>query len=385
MAHFTAIGLMSGTSMDGIDVALIRTDGEQSVERLASEFFPFPAALTRRLATCLEEAKRIEVRTERPGILAKTEQQLDQLHEDHLLTFAADHQLDKTNVDVIGYHGQTVLHRPEEGLTVQLGTGEYIANATLVPVVYDMRANDMLHGGQGAPLAPAYHSALAHSLPKRYDSWYPVAFVNIGGIANITWIAPGHDPFAFDTGPGNALIDQWVSVMAGIPFDDGGRIATEGKVVRSVVEKYLQQSFFKLQAPKSLDRLDFDLGPVEGLELSDGARTLAAVTAESIYAACDHLPEKPGLWILCGGGRKNPIIAQDLADLAKKDGAQVILAEDAGLNGDSMEAEAWAYLAVRSLRRLPLTWPTTTGCNEPVSGGILVKPDQTVPPREPSS
>jgi anhydro-N-acetylmuramic acid kinase len=182
------------------------------------------------------------------------------------------------------------------------------------------------------------------------------------------------DPVAFDTGPGNALIDQWVSREGGVPFDADGAIASEGGIVEAVVARYLDKPFFAKPGPKSLDRNDFTLAEAEGMGLSEGARTLAAVSARSILKAVEHLPEAPKLWIVCGGGRKNPHIVADLREGAEKAGATVILAEDAGLNGDATEAEAWAYLAARSLQGLPLTFPTTTGCRQPVSGGVLAKP-----------
>ncbi len=275
---------------------------------------------------------------------------------------------------LIGFHGQTVLHRPQSGLTVQLGDGKLLARETGLAVAYDMRANDMAHGGQGAPLVPAYHAALARSLPQSLAGRLPTVFVNIGGISNITYVPCAGDPVAFDTGPGNALIDQWVSREGGVPFDAGGAIASEGGIVRAVVERYLETPFFARPGPKSLDRNDFTLETAGKMELADGARTLAAVSAQAILKAHEHLPEPPKLWIVCGGGRKNPHIVGDLRDGAAKAGAEVILAEDAGLDGDSMEAEAWAYLAVRSLKGLPLTFPTTTGCSAAVTGGILAKP-----------
>ena len=273
--------------------------------------------------------------------------------------------------DLIGFHGQTVLHRPAIGLTVQLGDGALLAKETGIAVVYDMRANDMKHGGQGAPLVPAYHAALARSLPREFADDFPIVFVNIGGISNITCVPRDGDPIAFDTGPGNTLIDQWVAREGGVPFDAGGAIASEGGVIRPVVEHYLANPFFERGGPKSLDRNDFTLHLVEGLELADGARTLAAVSAEAILKSADHLSERPKLWIVCGGGRKNPHIVGDLSAGAEREGAKVIVAEDVKLNGDSIEAEAWAYLAVRSARELPLTFPTTTGCRAPVTGGIL--------------
>ena len=218
---------------------------------------------------------------------------------------------------------------------------------------------------------PAYHAALARSLPRDMPAMIPVVFVNIGGISNITYVRRSGDPIAFDTGPGNTLIDQWVAREGGVPFDADGAIASEGGVIAAVVERYLDNPFFAKSGPKSLDRNDFTLAHAEGLELADGARTLAAVSAEAILKSAEHLPEPPKLWIVCGGGRKNPHIVGDLRDGARRSGADVILAEDAGLDGDSMEAEAWAYLAVRSMKGLPLTFPTTTGCRQAVTGGVL--------------
>jgi anhydro-N-acetylmuramic acid kinase len=235
-----------------------------------------------------------------------------------------------------------------------------------------MRAADMLLGGQGAPLVPAYHAALARSLPAALAGRYPVVFVNIGGISNITFVPEAGAPVAFDTGPGNTLIDQWVSAQGGVPFDADGAIAGEGRVVDAVVRRYLGDPFFDRPGPKSLDRNDFTLEAAAGLELADGARTLAAVTAGAILQSVKHLPERPKLWILCGGGRRNPHIVADMR--AGAGDAKVALAEDAGMRGDFTEAEAWAFLAIRSRRGLPLTWPTTTGCREPAVGGVLAEP-----------
>ncbi len=360
--------------MDGIDMAILRTDGMKRVERGPSMFVPYEPAFRRKLAEALETARTMKKRIDRPGNLRQVEADITDRHAEAVGDFLAREGLAPAKVSVVGFHGQTVLHRPKSALTVQLGDGQALANATGIPVVYDMRANDMVHGGQGAPLVPAYHAALARSLPEEFATKFPVMFVNIGGISNVTWIGAKGDPFAFDSGPGNALIDQWVEREGGIPFDDGGRIGSEGNVVRAVVESYLANSFFAEAGPKSLDRNDFTLEGAEGLELADGARTLAAVTAEAIFRAADHVPERPKLWILCGGGRKNTNIVNDMRKLAESDSAQVILAEEAGLNGDSMEAEAWAYLAVRSLAGLPLTYPSTTGCRNAVTGGILAEP-----------
>lgn len=358
--------------MDGIDLAALRTDGHRNVERGPSMFVAYDAAFRARIEAGLVTAKRIKERSERPGDLAGLEQELTHRHADAVTAFLARYGEEWTP-EIIGFHGQTVLHRPLEALTVQLGDGQVLARETKIPVVYDMRAEDMRFGGQGAPLVPIYHAALGSSLPKRWQH-YPVCFVNIGGISNITYIPKTGDPVAFDSGPGNALIDQWVLAKAGIPYDEDGRIASEGSVVRSVVEHYLDNPFFNKPGPKSLDRNDFDLEGVEGLALDDGARTLAAVTAEAIMRANNHLEAPVKLWIVCGGGRKNPHIINDMLTLAKQNNALVEMADEVALDGDSMEAEAWAYLAVRSLEGMPLTFPSTTGCSHPVTGGVLAHP-----------
>lgn len=364
----TAIGLMSGTSMDGIDVALLRTDGETVVERGPSAGFPYDARFRDRLKQGLVDAKAITQRDQRPGALDALERDLTLRHAEAVKTFLKLNSLSAADIDVLGFHGQTVLHRPDEALTVQIGDGALLAGETGIDVVYDMRANDMEHGGQGAPLIPAYHAALARGAAGLAT---PVVFVNIGGISNLTFI--GADALvAYDSGPGNTLIDQWVEAHAGIPYDQGGMIASEGAVLPALAERYLSHGFFTAKQRSSLDRNDF--APPEGrdADLADGARTLAHVTAAAIIKSAGHLPQPPATYIVCGGGRLNPVIMKDLAALAKEENATVLAAEEMGFNGDSMEAEAWAYLAVRSQRGLPLTYPGTTGVRQPVSGGRYV-------------
>lgn len=364
-----AIGLMSGTSMDGIDIAVLVTDGEQHVERGPSAFVAYDDGFRRKIESALAEAKTLTARAPCTDALALLEREITLRHAQAVNGFL------KANPDVapdiIGFHGQTVLHKPDLGFTVQLGDGALLAQETRLPVVYDMRANDMVHGGQGAPLVPVYHSALAASLPEQFQT-FPVCFVNIGGISNVTFVPEHGHPVAFDSGPGNALIDQWVSQNSEASYDEDGRIAERGIVLQNIVTQYLDTPFFEKPAPKSLDRNDFELSYLEGVSLSDGARTLAAVSAKAILAATSHMPEEPKLWIICGGGRKNPHIIKDMQHGAAA--SRVVLAENVMLDGDAMEAEAWAYLAVRSIKGLPLTFPTTTGCREAVSGGVVVNP-----------
>jgi anhydro-N-acetylmuramic acid kinase len=367
----TAIGLMSGTSMDGIDIALVRTDGRDRVERSTALGITYDTKFRDRLKQALEDARVVRQRAERPGSLADVERQLTLRHAEAVHSFLKKNNLQPADIDVIGFHGQTVLHRPDDALTVQLGDGALLARETGIAVVHDMRANDMVHGGQGAPLIPVYHAALAAGLPAELRSQRPVVFVNIGGISNLTYIGTGGQIVAYDSGPGNTLIDQWVEAHAGIPYDQGGMIASEGRVLTNLAERYLSNPFFSVNKRRSLDRNDFSPPAGADASLEDGARTLAYVTAAAILKSAQHLPQQPGTYIICGGGRLNRIIMRDLTDLALSQEATVMSAEEAGLDGDAMEAEAWAYLAVRSLEGLPLTFPGTTGVAKPVTGGVF--------------
>lgn len=360
-----ALGLMSGTSMDGIDLALIETDGRAHVRRLASASVEYPEEFQAKLRQALAEATTIASREQRPGSLAAVEKELTERHAEAAYSFMGDRMLQPSAIDVIGFHGQTVLHRPEAGLTVQLGDGPLLAAKTDVDVVYDLRAADIAAGGQGAPLVPVYHQALAAKVPER-----PVAFLNIGGVANITWI--GHDGrlIAFDTGPGNALLDDWMRHTTGTSRDEDGRLAASGQIDGEVLRACLLHPYFGKGVPKSLDRNAFSLDAAQALSPADGAATLAAFTAEAVARAREHLPAEPALWVVCGGGRRNRTLMGMIA--ARVENA-VVPAEALGLDGDTMEAEAWAYLAVRSQMRLAITFPGTTGVERPLTGGVLAK------------
>ncbi|MFD0915516.1 anhydro-N-acetylmuramic acid kinase [Pseudahrensia aquimaris] len=358
---------MSGTSMDGIDVAMLSSDGEGWIEfgpSISCGYSPSDRTLLER---ALVDAAQIRIRTERLGALGDAEAMIIQRHVEAVGQFLKVNNLRPSDIDLIGFHGQTVLHRPDERLTVQIGDGHMLARELGIDTVFDMRAADIAAGGQGAPLVPVFHEALA----TRLHIEGPICFVNIGGISNITYLREGDPPVAFDTGPGNALIDQWMQTVGGIPYDAAGAIASEGQVVGTVVERYMATPYFQKTLPKSLDRLDFPaLDPSEA-DLSDGARSLARLTAEAIFAGLDHLPEPPKNWIVCGGGRHNRAIMSDLRELAGEYSASVHSAEDVNLDGDMMEAQAFAYLAIRARADLPLTFPTTTGCPQPMSGGVF--------------
>ena len=358
----TALGMMSGTSLDGIDVALLRTNGENLVERGPSKTFPYDASQQSLLRQALADATGLDERNARPGVLADAESRLTCWHSAAAREFLRENNLYYGDISVAGFHGQTVLHRPEKNLTVQLGDGVALAKALGIPVAYDMRAADVAAGGQGAPLVPAYHRALAKVLP--------CVFVNVGGVANVTYVGADGELLAFDTGPGNALLNDWMEKHRDVGFDDGGKTALSGKVSVAHVEHAMTHSFFGQRPPKSLDRNDFAKLDFSSLGFEDGAATLARFTVEAIAASQRWFPTKPVQWVICGGGRHNQAIMQGLR--AKLPG--VVSAEDVSLNGDSIEAEAWAYLAVRSLYGLPLTYPGTTGVARPLTGGVLAKP-----------
>jgi anhydro-N-acetylmuramic acid kinase len=359
---FTSIGLMSGTSLDGIDVALLKTDGESIVERGPSETFHYSTGQQAQLRLALVDALPIVQRQQRPGNLAQVERNLTQWHADAVKKFLHNCALSPSNIGVISFHGQTVIHRPEQHLTVQLGDGAALSKTLGIPVVYDMRAADVAAGGQGAPLVSAYHRALAKTPP--------VAFVNIGGVANVTYVGVNGELLAFDTGPGNALINDWVHKHTGQTYDSGGALALKGQVSQRHVDAALAHPYFLQRPPKSLDRNSFGNLSFGDLGLEDGAATLAAFTVHSIAKAASWFPTPLNRWIICGGGRHNAAIMNGLKEIL----ANIESAEQAGLNGDSMEAEAWAYLAVRSLRGLPITFQGTTGVEREMTGGVLVSP-----------
>jgi anhydro-N-acetylmuramic acid kinase len=361
----TSLGLMSGTSLDGIDIALLRTDGAKVVHRGASQTYTYDKPQRQLLREALRAATDMTNRNGRTGILGEVEEQLTAWHAEAVHRFLKEISITNSNIDIIGFHGQTALHRPERQLTIQLGNGQTLANATGIKVAYDMRAADVAAGGQGAPLVPVYHQALATGLAET-----PVAFVNIGGVANVTFVSDD-SLIAFDTGPGNALIDDWVLKHHGSAFDHGGALALSGKVDEATAVQFLGDSFFEKPGPKSLDRDAFASVTLDNLSPADGAATLVAVTARAIAESRHHFPQEPAQWIICGGGRKNAAIMKKLRQILPR----VEPAETFGFNGDSMEAEAWAYLAVRVMNGAPLSFPGTTGVAMATPGGVIARPN----------
>jgi anhydro-N-acetylmuramic acid kinase len=363
-----AIGLMSGTSMDGVDIALIETDGKRIGAFGATGARPYTAEERALLRAAVDAATILTHREDRTGILGAAEDMVTAAHAEAVEDFLAEHSLRQDDIAVVGFHGQTVLHRPEAALTVQLGNGQVLADRLGIDVVYDFRAADVAAGGQGAPFVPVYHRALAQM--SAFDLALPTTIINVGGVANVTWIGEDGDILAFDTGPGNALIDDWVRVRTGAPFDENGRLAACGMVDPARLERLLSHLFFTQKPPKSLDRNDFSLMPLEGLSLEDGAATLTAFTAATLGLAAQHFPKPARLYVLAGGGARNGTLIRMLRERVP---GKLVLANDLGWSGDALEAQAFGYLAARSLKGLPITYPTTTGVSKPMTGGKLAR------------
>ncbi|WP_183983374.1 anhydro-N-acetylmuramic acid kinase [Sphingomonas jinjuensis] len=356
-----AIGLMSGTSLDGIDAALIETDGDAYVKPLAFRGEPYSDAARAQLAAATVTALTYDKPRPSPEIVAATEL-LDRAHVFAVHKLLREAGVDAADVGVIGYHGQTVAHRPDRGWTWQIGDGAVLAQATGITTVSDLRSADVAAGGQGAPLLPVYHRALTAGLEK------PVAVLNLGGVGNITFVGSDGALIAFDTGPANGLVDSWVEATTGARFDADGALAAGGRVDEAVLTAMLDHPYFDSPAPKSLDRSDFTVQPARGLSPADGAATLTAFTAESAALALRQLPERPRRLIVVGGGRLNPVM---LAMIGDRTGLSPEAGESLGWNGDATEAEGWAYMAVRALGGEPISFPGTTGAPKPMTAGKI--------------
>ncbi|MEJ0052300.1 MAG: anhydro-N-acetylmuramic acid kinase [Methylovirgula sp.] len=363
-----ALGLMSGTSLDGIDVAVIATDGAADVMPGPARSFAYSDDDRALLRAALAAAEGLPAdpatRAARPGVLSEAEARVTLRHAEAVRDFLAAESIDPASIDVIGFHGQTVIHRPDAHFTVQIGDGAALARETGRPVAFDFRAADVAAGGQGAPLVPIYHSALVKA--AGFDE--AVVVVNVGGVANLTYVDDG-PPIAFDTGPGNALIDDMMFSRAGEKMDIGGTTAAEGKIDFTALAEMLAHPYFALPPPKSLDRNAFSSSRVANLPLPDAVATLTALTAHSIVRGIDLLPKEPKLVVLSGGGVHNLTLRWQLMQLLP---CGLVTADRLGWSADAMEAQAFAYLAVRRLKNLPITFPTTTGVAQPLEGGRLL-------------
>jgi anhydro-N-acetylmuramic acid kinase len=363
----TALGLMSGTSLDGVDVAMIETDGKQVKAFGPSGYRPYTDLERRLLLQALAEAVHLQEREARPGILLEAERIVTLAHAEAVASFTAQNRITCQDIDIVGFHGQTVLHRPAEKMTVQIGNAAALAKAIHIPVMHDFRAADVAAGGQGAPLVPVYHRALAQSLSREG----PIVVLNIGGVSNITYIE-GDKLIACDTGPGNALLDDFVFRAIGQGFDRDGHLAAQGKPDAAWIAEALSDPFFALPPPKSLDRNEFAKYVFRKPSLADGAATLTAFTAAAIGKVIPLLPKVPQNWIVAGGGARNPVMMRMLREHLQP--ATVESADGLGWSTAAMEAQAFGFLAARGLKGLPLSYPATTGVPIPTTGGVVARP-----------
>lgn len=369
-----AMGLMSGTSLDGVDAAMLLTDGETVADFGMTGFLPYRDGDLHALRQIWADWTRFRGVDGQAAItVSEAAQEVAALHAMAVVDLLVNQVEPPT---AVGFHGQTVAHVPDDCWTWQVGDGTVLARAVNRPVVWDFRSEDMRAGGQGAPLAPFYHFALAKWLQE--DA--PIAFLNLGGVGNVTWIDPRADRpqnpgalLAFDTGPANALVNDWMTAHADAAFDADGAAAASGRVHINRLTTNSGHAYLERSGPKSLDRNDFHgvLAAMEGLSINDGAATLTAFTADCVAASVAHMPSPPTRWLVCGGGRHNNTMMAMLADRLD---APVDPVEAVGLDGDMLEAQAFAYLAVRVLRGLPTSAPSTTGCREPVCGGRISYP-----------
>ena len=359
-----AIGAISGTSMDGIDVALVETDGRERVRCGPGATYPYDSVLRTDL---LQAAAAQTLST---AEIARLDAGVTEAHVAAIARFALESQVALAAVAVVGLHGQTIRHQPEVRRTLQLGSGDAASRSLGTAVVADFRQADVAAGGQGAPLAPLYHRAMLGA-PNE-----PTIVLNLGGVGNVTFL-DGEAVIAFDTGPASALLDDFMLRRCGVGFDQGGVLAASGTPDLDLVAAFLADPFFTRPPPKSLDRHHFHAyaATVEHLSDADGAATLAAFTIASVEAAMAHVPRPPARWFVSGGGRHNDHLMQSLQCRL---GVSVQPVEAAGFDGDLIEAQAFAYLAVRSLAGLPLSLPTTTGVPRPMPGGVLHRPPCSV-------
>jgi len=375
---YTAIGLMSGTSMDGVDVSLIRSDGFNQFSRVLDEYFEYTESLhqqlieLRNLILCIDDLDKYTSR------LNEVEREITVFHSKIVSEISSKYQ---DEIDFVGFHGQTIFHSPKDKISKQLGDGQLMSQLIKRKVIYDFRKDDIINSGQGAPLTPIFHNLLSKYINKKYQIEFPICFLNIGGISNITKIIKKDDNLeenleAFDSGPGNCMIDDWIRKNSKNHFDKNGSIAKSGKIDQLILNQAIDN--FKIDTfEQSLDVKDFDISFARGLTLEDGCATITNFTAYLIAKGIEYANgnnNKTIKYLICGGGRKNSFLIKNIKDyLLHKKNIKLNSIDDYNLNGDYIESQAFGYLAIRSFLKLPISYPKTTGCLIPTVGGKLVK------------
>ncbi len=375
---YTAMGLMSGTSLDGVDVSIIKSDGNREYSQVLDRFFEYEEDLVQKIL-------KIRDKVSSPEALKKYLNELKALEREitlfHFKAVNETLKTSKSSVDLIGFHGQTIFHDPQKKITKQLGDGKLLSQLTKKKVVYNFRQNDLENGGQGAPLVPIFHNALANKLNKKFDLKFPINILNIGGITNITvatdWENLWHinKIHAFDIGPGNCLIDEWIRKNSKEKYDKEGLVARSGKTDQLTLNQALENFNINSHYDKSLDTKDFDIFFAKGLSLENGAATItnftAKIIADGINYTQDIINSKVNKWLVCGGGRKNKYLLESIKNNFKK--INIDLIDNYGIDGDFVESQAFAFLAIRSIEGMYISFPSTTRCKEPSTGGTIVE------------
>ena len=360
---YYSLGLMSGTSMDGVDASIIQSDGENEYKLIIDKYFEYPQEIYRNLTTLRDKIKSSKDLKKFLKEIKNIEKEITIFHGKVVNQIL---KKTKVNVDFIGFHGQTIYHKAEEKISRQLGDGKLLSKLTKKKVVYNFRQNDLDNGGRGAPLTPIYHKLLK----EKFKLKLPLVILNIGGIANVTIIDFDNHMFSYDIGPGNCLIDQWIRSRSKNKYDKDGKIAKSGKVKTTILNQALE-NFYNTNQQKSYDIKDFDLSFVRGLSLKDGAATLTEYTSEILFEQLKISHDGPEEnIILSGGGRKNEFLVKKIEN---KINIPLKLIDDFGIDGDFIESQAFAYLAIRSYYNLPISFPETTGVSKPCLGGVLIK------------
>ena len=364
----TAIGLMSGTSSDGIDASVIKSDGEDQVYFIGDYFFPYEKRTKLKIRKIKEKMNTVLDLEINVVEIANLEKEITLLHVQTINLLIQKLELSKSKINLIGSHGHTIFHSFRDKKTKQICDAKLLSQLTGLNVLYNFRENDMKNGGQGAPLAPMFHKLLQTKLKLKM----PLIFVNIGGISNLTYLNKNNEMISFDSGPGNFLIDKILQLKSDdkIQFDKNGMIAFKGTVDKNILDSYLSDPYYKSLPPKSLDVNDFNLSPLRSLNLEDSITTLSELTSLTIVNALDFFDYKPKKIILSGGGRKNKYILERIKKLSN---ILTFSIDDYKINGDFVESQAFAYLAIRSFLKKPISFPKTTGVSKPMIGGELIE------------
>ena len=379
---YTALGLMSGTSMDGVDASIINSDGNREYSIKLNKYFEYGDELRQKLINIRSKIFMVDHLKAYSNEIKDLEREITLFHANSVNEIL---DTSKIEVDLIGFHGHTIFHDSNKKITKQLGDGKLLSQLTKKKVVYDFRQNDLKNGGQGAPLAPIFHNAMVNKfLKKELNASYSVNILNIGGISNISqtvkWEELDHlyqTMKACDIAPGNCLIDEWVRKNSKNKYDNDGKLGSIGKTDNLILNQALENFNIDPNYKESLDINDFDITFAKGLSLENGASTLTDFTAKQIIKALSYFggSSEGTIWLVCGGGRKNKylmkLITNEIKDIKKK--IDLFPVEKYGINGDFVASQAFAYLAIRSFLKLPISFPTTTGCKEPTIGGVIVK------------